>query len=1623
MHIRFLLLLALLLSAPTPALAADASVVTLLQQSQQAQARGQFDQALQLVEKALSQDPAYPPLWTQKASLQIAGKDYAGAVDTLAVARKVEPDNVMANTLTLTALLRLDEQSGGKDTDLVRYLAGVNEKISGALILDLLSRPDAKADLTRFLAAWKPATDQDRLVSRLAAGYAAGDAAVMGQLAAADDAGPRKDVLAALQFYAGKRMLGDNNLPLAQTLLEKALAGGYDQVAVTGELGWVFLDRGEPAKAADLWEKDWRNAPDVGRWASWIADARLTAKEYKKASEFLATSLQFDPKNPVLQGRYIMALRVSDQADAASAFEDKLRDGPDQDGLHFGLALTAWNKGDLAVASEEMRRIKNRRPFRGQFIDLADAMSATIGKAGDAEKTVREVEALTEGLDTRASILRDVGWRLWAANRPDAALGLWKVSLKEGLPAGDPLLARVVPLLLESGKQDAAMALLKTYAPEISPLGLAWTLGAVNRWDLVGNVLKGKNDGPYGELLAGLAALRTGQGDLALEKLHALAVLPADGLGQATVTGFNADGKLVRVALSPQLAGKLYLRIGRALVDAQLGDGFFFLTPPAWAKNLPPKAMGGILADAGKVMWDVGRIEEAANFLEAALADDPGQNTARLYLALARKRQGRSDDAERLLAEAVAKASPFDREYALGEFAVLDGKEKEALVHFRKALTLAPNDDRMRLRVISLLAAGNNFTAAREYAAWYEARLAKGDRAVFGTAAAVRLEMGDPAGSESLYRALLAREPKSSDYLAGLGRALSRQTRYQETVDALSKAYAANKSPVLGAIVCEALMGLGRYEDVVTEAGLGLAAHPKDRELLRYAAEATEFTRDLPACEDYARRGLAIDPDSLNLQNLLGRVLLDQEKFPEAKEQFEAMLAKNPDHLSSLRGLLSVYQLTGKEAEAYKVAKRLHAAAPDDAAANMKFAIAAAADHRFRPAYPTLEKLREFGPGSGVLCLYYSDVRDADVPGKVRLSQMAAHLRALAAQKGQFLSLAELAERPTGQAARDHKDTDTAPQVLLLVDRTDAAVLDKIDTLLAEVGGKAVLVVGGESLVPATPYLPDAAEVARLVGTGRWSLALTDHNPPYVTGPGGYAVPLWSVAGAAKGVTDKAAMEARLTERLKALDPSGRLLGQTQPVFFYPGGNAPDELLVADAAARGAYTAVVDQHFPRAFNLAPEGFWTPMANPRLTAAKAVSPRLDVAGLENYLNQADPMHQVSLELAKVYSWQEQLGQADNYFQEAKDLKTKPEDLTSNHAVNAYYEHDDPVAVRLAEKALDLSPDSERAATQLFRAKLRTRPRAEASVDTWWDSDNRRYWWYGVSGEAHPRDDFMVYVRAGRIEWSIDSYQRRGQLIKAVNNAYSNGYLDPQDAYNVFNSRHTQYLNGEDLTLGARWFFRPEYWIEAQGQLTNTEDGPGTFPGGQITLHGPIAPKGLKVDGIWELQGAHERIDTVEAIYAQIMANRVSLLTHTRILDFWDLFVSGHAISRTDGNETGSVDGRLLRRLFEYPMFSVGYAFQFANSDRNPIEYWAPLDLATHLAYASFGYSPTRWYNLNGSVGYGPSRDRDNDWRNIWRVNAGMDITMKERLKLSIKYSYFSTPTYNLNEAWASISYIF
>lgn len=1586
MRRRLLLALVLLTILPTAAFAADTSVITLLRQSQQAAARDQLDAALGYVDQALAQDPAYPPLWNQKASLLLRAKEYAKAYETLSISLRLDPENRDTNLMALTILLRLDAQTEGKDQTLAHYVAGLNDAMVATLLRDIMARPDGKTNFQRFLTVWKPASESGQRLAKLATDYLDGSESAIRDLAAGTTAEPFTPVLGALQFYAAKDMVAAKKLDLATDLLTDAQKNGFDPVTVSGEQGWIFYKQGNPAKAAALWEQYWRQAPDIAKWLSWIAEAELAAEDYAKAAEFLEKGLGFDPHNPVLQGRYLLALRVSGQGAAADAFEEKCQAEPVHDGLYYGQALVALHKGDAGAAAEALTHVENRQGFREQFQALAESVLTRLAKSATAEAAIKRLGDFATALEVQSGVLRDLGWQMWANHRPDAALAFWKQSLANGLPAEDPLLARIVPLLLEIGKSAQVADLLKTYAPQVTPLGLAASLAAANRWDVVGKALPIGQTNPYAMLFSALAALQGGQTAQALGALRTVGSLPAGGLGRQQVVAFDAKGAQVATVLTPERASQIYRRIAQTLLEQQITDGFFFLVPPAWVTGLDQKTIAAQLAEASIIFIGDNRLDDAKQFLVAALGHDPNQPRAKIYEALLAKRQGQNEEAAALLEQALRGASTFDRHYVQGEFALLDGDRAKALTELQSALAEKPDNSALRQRVIGLLVAENRFEEARGLAQWFEARVAKGEKGAFGSAAEVRLELGNPGGAATLYRTLVASHPTATNYISGLARAHNAADQYEATVATLSGPYAATGDSVMGSTLCEALMALGRYEDVVTQAEIGLAAHPEDRELLRLAAEASESLGRFAACADYARRLTALDPDSVHMQTLLARALLNLERYPEAKEQFEAMLARNPDQSTSLRGLLTIYQQTGKAREAYAAAKTLDAVQPDNASVQLSIAVAAAADHAFGKAFPKLDSVRTYGRASAVACLYYRGVTDTDAAGTVRLSQLAGHLRLLADREATFLSLEELAARPVGDKAKGAQDDTPTTSVVVFIDNTDAAVLDKIDALLANLNAKAVLVVGGESMVPGTPYLPDAGQVQRLLATGRWSVAVTDRKAPLAT------------------VAQEANKLGVLKAHLEALVPR-RLLpeGTRSLAFIYPDGGSPDELLGVDADTRAAYAQAVAETFPLAFILSDEGFWTPMSDPHRIAAKAVLPGYDSAGLATILDQNNPMCKVTLEAAKVDSWNDQFAQAEEKFKQAEALHLNPAEIAYNRAANAYNREDDPNAVALARKAVELAPDSPRAADLLRRAELRTHPKAEAMFTGWWDSDNRRYVWFGLGGTVHVRDDLTLFARGGRAEWFNQTTTSLTGSLQQI--------------------KRNKQLDGEDLLVGSRWFFHPGYWLEAQGQLTRTDTGPGTWAGGQLTVHGPIMASFLKLDGTWEVQGAHENIDTVEAVKSQITANRIGAVAHTRILNFWDLFVNAQGIARTDGNTTASFEGRFLRRLLEFPIVSLGYACQFADSDRNPTEYWAPLGLVTHMAYGSLGYAPTRWLNLTGSLGYGVSRDRTHDWREVLRANAGMDITMDDRLKFSLNYSLFNAPDYTLNQLWASISYTF
>ncbi len=82
----------------------------------------------------------------------------------------------------------------------------------------------------------------------------------------------------------------------------------------------------------------------------------------------------------------------------------------------------------------------------------------------------------------------------------------------------------------------------------------------------------------------------------------------------------------------------------------------------------------------------------------------------------------------------------------------------------------------------------------------------------------------------------------------------------------------------------------------------------EDPASLAFAPLAEELRRTGRAQEAVrvCRRGLALHPEYLSARATLGRALLDLEQLDEALEEFTAVLAAAPDHLSAIKGVTEI---------------------------------------------------------------------------------------------------------------------------------------------------------------------------------------------------------------------------------------------------------------------------------------------------------------------------------------------------------------------------------------------------------------------------------------------------------------------------------------------------------------------------------------------------------------------------------------------------------------------------------------------------------------------------------------------------------------------------------------------
>lgn len=190
---------------------------------------------------------------------------------------------------------------------------------------------------------------------------------------------------------------------------------------------------------------------------------------------------------------------------------------------------------------------------------------------------------------------------------------------------------------------------------------------------------------------------------------------------------------------------------------------------------------------------------------------------------------------------------------------------------------------------------------------------------------------GQLAEAESLYRTILAADPRHPDALHYLG-LLGLQTGHLAPAEELlgQAAAAAPGDPVVLNNWGIVLARLGRLAEARARFETAVSRGPGYADALVNLANVLADAGEPEAAEARYREALAIAPGSVEARNNLGRLLLARKRLGEAIACFEETLRARPGHASAMNNLGNALREQGLVEEAcrrYREASRLR---PDD---------------------------------------------------------------------------------------------------------------------------------------------------------------------------------------------------------------------------------------------------------------------------------------------------------------------------------------------------------------------------------------------------------------------------------------------------------------------------------------------------------------------------------------------------------------------------------------------------------------------------------------------------------------------------------------------------------------------
>jgi len=294
-------------------------------------------------------------------------------------------------------------------------------------------------------------------------------------------------------------------------------------------------------------------------------------------------------------------------------------------------------------------------------------------------------------------------------------------------------------------------------------------------------------------------------------------------------------------------------------------------------------------------------MNEAARAYQLVLLAEPTHVDALVHLGAIRLGQGRADEAEALLRQAVT-LSPEWPEALTNLAAALQalGRHQEAVTHYERALACKPDMLDARFGLAACLQASGRHEAA---IICYETLLIADPahpEANYGLAT-VLAQLGRVDEAAARYRAALAADPDFAEASYGLGKLL----------------LARGDSP----------------EEAVSCFLCALDVDPKYIEArISLGTTLSRLDRDADAMAAF-RAVLAVEPDHPEAHNGIGILLDRRRRHAEAIEHYAAALARDPDHVDAMGRMANAMKNIGRHDEALALARRVLTLRPDSGTA------------------------------------------------------------------------------------------------------------------------------------------------------------------------------------------------------------------------------------------------------------------------------------------------------------------------------------------------------------------------------------------------------------------------------------------------------------------------------------------------------------------------------------------------------------------------------------------------------------------------------------------------------------------------------------------------------------------